>query len=97
MVFPSGDEESPPYPPERLTIDQLLYALSQWFLGRRLGHRAVGACPRNREHASYADIPHPAGETFLRGIRFAANYPHKYVIRQRRPSWLSPSGKAWPS
>ena len=30
----------PPGPPESLTVDQVRYALSQWFLARRYGQRA---------------------------------------------------------
>ena len=39
MIFPPGTEELP-YPPESLTVDQVRYALSQWFLGLRYGRRA---------------------------------------------------------
>ncbi len=39
MIFPPGTEE-PPYPPESLTVDQVRYALSQWFLARRYGRHA---------------------------------------------------------
>ena len=38
--FPPGAEEPPPYPPESLTVDQVRYALSQWFLSLRYGRRA---------------------------------------------------------
>lgn len=50
MIFPPEPEEppssaeaqdqQPPYPPESLTVDQVRYALSQWFLGRRYGRHA---------------------------------------------------------
>ncbi len=40
MIFPPGTEEPPPYPPESLTVDQVRYALSQWFLSLRYGRRA---------------------------------------------------------
>ena len=40
MFFSPGTEEPPPYPPESLTVDQVRYALSQWFQGRRLGRYA---------------------------------------------------------
>ena len=40
MIFPPGTEEPPPYPPESLTVDQIRYVLSQWFMGLRLGRRA---------------------------------------------------------
>jgi len=40
MIFPPGAEEPPPYPPESLTVDQIRYALSQWFLARRYGRHA---------------------------------------------------------
>ena len=39
MIFPPGAWEPPPYPPESLTVDQVRYALSQWFLGLRYGRR----------------------------------------------------------
>ena len=39
-IFPPGTEELPRYPPESLTVDQVRYALSQWFLGLRYGRRA---------------------------------------------------------
>ena len=39
VIFPPGTEE-PPYPPESLTVDQVRYALSQWFLSLRYGRRA---------------------------------------------------------
>ncbi len=40
MFFFPGTEEPPPYPPESLTVDQIRYALSQWFLSLRYGRRA---------------------------------------------------------
>ena len=40
MIFFPGTEERPSYPPESLTVDQVRYALSQWFLARRYGRRA---------------------------------------------------------
>ena len=40
MIFFPGIEEPPLYPPERLTVDQVRYALSQWFLSLRYGRRA---------------------------------------------------------
>ena len=39
-LFPPGAQPSPPYPPESLTVDQVRYALSQWFLARRHGRHA---------------------------------------------------------
>ena len=39
-IFPPGTEEPPRYPPESLTVDQVRYALSQWFLSLRCGRRA---------------------------------------------------------
>ena len=49
-IFPPGTNapppsagthrETPPYPPESLTVDQIRYALSQWLLGLRYGRRA---------------------------------------------------------
>ncbi len=39
-IFPPGTEELPPYPPESLTVDQVRYALSQWFLSLRYGRHA---------------------------------------------------------
>ena len=40
MIFPPGTEETPPSPPESLTVDQVRYALSQWFLSLRYGRYA---------------------------------------------------------
>ncbi len=39
-IFFPGTEEPPPYPPESLTVDQVRYALSQWFLSFRYGRHA---------------------------------------------------------
>ncbi len=39
-IFPPGVKEPPPYPPESLTVDQVRYAVSQWFQGLRHGRRA---------------------------------------------------------
>ena len=39
-IFFPGTEEPLPYPPESLTVDQVRYALSQWFLSLRYGRRA---------------------------------------------------------
>ena len=39
-IFPPGAEEPLPYPPESLTVDQVRYALSQWFLSLRYGRHA---------------------------------------------------------
>ena len=38
-IFPPGAAE-PPHPPESLTVDQIRYALSQWFLSLRYGRHA---------------------------------------------------------
>ena len=38
-IFPPGLHKSRPYPPESLTVDQVRYALSQWFLSLRYGRR----------------------------------------------------------
>ncbi len=40
MIFPPGPAEPPSYPPGSLTVDQVRYALSQWFLARRYGRGA---------------------------------------------------------
>ena len=40
MIFFPGTEAPPSYPAASLTVDQVRYALSQWFLGRRLGRYA---------------------------------------------------------
>ncbi len=40
MICSPGTEVSPPYPPESLTVDQVRYALSQWFLSLRYGRHA---------------------------------------------------------
>ena len=40
MIFFPGAEAPSPYPPESLTVDQVRYALSQWFLSLRYGRRA---------------------------------------------------------
>lgn len=40
IFFSPGAEEPTPYPPESLTVDQIRYALSQWFLSLRYGRRA---------------------------------------------------------
>ena len=39
MIFPPAPETSPP-DPESLTVDQIRYALSQWFLSLRYGRHA---------------------------------------------------------
>ncbi len=39
-IFPPGPEGPPLYPPESLTVDQVRYAVSQWFQGLRYGRRA---------------------------------------------------------
>ena len=39
-IFSPDTEAPPPYPPESLTVDQVRYALSQWFLSLRYGRRA---------------------------------------------------------
>ncbi len=39
-IFPPGAAEPPPHPPESLTVDQIRYALSQWFLSLRYGRHA---------------------------------------------------------
>ncbi len=41
-IFPPSVHKSRPYPPESLTVDQVRYALSQWFLGLRYGRRTRG-------------------------------------------------------
>lgn len=40
MIFPPETGKPPPYPSESLTVDQVRYALSQWFMGLRYGRRA---------------------------------------------------------
>ena len=39
-IFPPGSETPPP-PPESLTVDQVRYALLQWFLSLRYGRHAA--------------------------------------------------------
>ncbi len=39
-IFPPGTDESLPPAPESLTVDQIRYALSQWFLSLRYGRHA---------------------------------------------------------
>ncbi len=39
-IFPPGAAEPPPQAPESLTVDQVRYALSQWFLSLRYGRHA---------------------------------------------------------
>ena len=39
-IFPPGNEEEPPQAPASLTVDQVRYALSQWFLSLRYGRHA---------------------------------------------------------
>ncbi len=39
-IFPPGTEESLPLAPESLTVNQVRYALSQWFLSLRYGRHA---------------------------------------------------------
>ena len=39
-IFPPAVEPPPPPAPESLTVDQVRYALSQWFLSLRYGRHA---------------------------------------------------------
>ncbi len=39
-IFSPGVAEPPPQAPESLTVDQVRYALSQWFLSLRYGRHA---------------------------------------------------------
>ena len=71
-IFPPGTEEAPsretrpPYPPDSLTVDQIRYALSQWFLslryGRGAGRRVLEAAAAwiayHRRHNSEAKLSH---------------------------------------
>ena len=66
MIFPPGTEEPAQYPPESLTVDQVRYALSQWFLSLRYGRHAGGLLLENaaariayhRRHNTEAKLNH---------------------------------------
>ncbi len=65
FFFP-GTEEPPPYPPESLTVDQVRYAVSQWFQGLRYGRRvrrmiledAAAWIAYHRRHNTDAKLSH---------------------------------------
>jgi len=66
MISPPGTGEPLPYPPESLTVDQVRYALSQWFLSLRYGRRvrrmlledAAAVIAYHRRHNTEAKLSH---------------------------------------
>ncbi len=65
-IFPPGTEESLPQVPESLTVDQVRYALSQWFLSLRYGRcagrilleDAAARIAYHRRHNTEAKLSH---------------------------------------